>query len=91
MKHKKKLTKKAKKKVIKVKIEKEVRKMVKQYFNTVEDDNHQSHLHQELICRVERELLAQVIKRTKDNQSQAAKVLGISRTTLRKKLAQYNL
>lgn len=72
-------------------IEKAVRKLVKQYFSTVADNNHCSQLHQELISRVERELLTSVMKATDNNQSQAARVLGISRTTLRKKLAEFGL
>lgn len=79
------------KKKKKIPIEKAVRKLVKQYFSTVDNHNHQSHLHQELIYRVERELIINVMKTTDNNQSQAARVLGISRTTLRKKLVDFDL
>ena len=43
-------------------------------------------LHGEVISRVERQLLRQVLERTKGNQLQAATILGISRVTLRSKI-----
>lgn len=79
------------KKKKKIPIEKVVRKLVKQYFSTIDTPDHHSHLHHELIYRVERELIVSVMKATDNNQSQAARVLGISRTTLRKKLVEFNL
>lgn len=72
-------------------IEKAIRQLVKQYFATIEEGNHHSQLYPELISRVERELISRVMKATDNNQSQAARVLGISRTTLRKKLVDLNL
>lgn len=44
-----------------------------------------------LMAQVEPPLLEVVLKHTNNNQSKAAKLLGISRGTLRKKLALYNL
>lgn len=79
------------KKIKKIKIEKEVRKLVKQYFATIEQQVDSGYLYQELIQRVERELIKTVIKKTDNNQSQAAVILGISRTTLRKKMAEFGL
>lgn len=75
----------------KIKIEKEVRKLVKQYFINVEDGNCGGYLYQELIQRVEKELITTVLNHTANNQSQAASILGISRTTLRKKLADWEM
>lgn len=40
---------------------------------------------------VERPLLATVMKQVHGNQTRAAKMLGINRSTLRKKLAHYGL
>ncbi len=73
----------------KPKLEKAIKQLVTQYFETV--DVHQANgiLHRELTRRVERELIHQVLKHTDNNQSQSAKILGLSRTTLRKKLADY--
>lgn len=48
-------------------------------------------LHALVISEVERPLLEAVLNHTKSNQSKAAKMLGLSRGTLRKKLASYQL
>lgn len=48
-------------------------------------------LHQMLITEVERPLFKIALQHTGSNQSQAAKLLGISRSTLRKKMATYQL
>lgn len=82
---------KNKKKNNKTNIEKVVKRLVKQYFSTIETHADNGYLHQELIQRVEKELIKQVLKHTAQNQSQTAKILGISRTTLRKKMVDFNL
>jgi two-component system nitrogen regulation response regulator GlnG len=48
-------------------------------------------LHGELIARVERQLFAEVLRHTGGNMTQAARVLGITRGTLRTKLAALGL
>jgi len=48
-------------------------------------------LHAFVISEVEKPLLEAVLNHTKSNQSKAAKMLGLSRGTLRKKLATYQL
>lgn len=75
----------------KPKIEKAIKKLVKQYFKTVPANEKSGYLYEELIRRVERELILQVMKQTENNQSQSAKILGISRTTLRKKISLLQL
>ncbi len=78
----------------KINLEKCVKGLVKQYFYNIEHTEETVNsgcLHAELIARVERELIKQVLKQTEQNQSQTAKILGISRTTLRKKMAELNL
>lgn len=75
----------------KPKLEKAIKKLVKQYFKTIEQHHENGFLYEELIHRVERELIHQVMMHTEGNQSQAARILGVSRTTLRKKLAEYAL
>ena len=44
-----------------------------------------------VIGHVERALLASILERTGHNQTQAADVLGMNRSTLRAKLAKYKL
>ncbi len=77
---------KKKKKQKAIHLEKCIEQLVKQYFHRSKEANHGGYLHAELIARVERELIQQVFQQTAQNQSQTAKVLGISRTTLRKKM-----
>jgi Fis family transcriptional regulator len=48
-------------------------------------------LHQMVMQQVEQPLLEVVMNHTRGNQSKAATVLGISRSTLRKKLAMYEI
>ncbi len=72
-------------------IEKNIEQLVKQYFKDCESPNSAGYLHSELIARVERELVKQVLNQTEQNQSQTAKILGISRTTLRKKMLEHQL
>ena len=50
-----------------------------------------SDLYQMVLAEVEPPLLETVMEYTKGNQTRAAEVLGISRSTLRKKLAIYEL
>jgi len=47
-----------------------------------------SKYHQELEC-MEKELFERVLKESRYNQSKTARILGISRGTLRTKLAKY--
>ncbi len=48
-------------------------------------------LHQLIIKKVEKPLLAQILRRTGSNQVHAARILGINRNTLRKKMKMYGL
>jgi len=50
-----------------------------------------SNLHAEFLALIERHLFAEVLRHTGGNQSQAARLLGISRATLRTKLAALGL
>jgi two-component system nitrogen regulation response regulator GlnG len=44
-----------------------------------------------LIPTVERELVIQALKETNANQVQAAKILGITRATLRKRIEKFGI
>jgi two-component system nitrogen regulation response regulator GlnG len=44
-----------------------------------------------IIPAVERELVVQALKETNDNQIQAAKLLGITRATLRKRIEKFGI
>lgn len=69
-----------------------VRTVLEQYF--VQLDGHWqdlSTLHELVIGEVEKPLIMTVLEYTGHNQSKAAKVLGLSRSTLRKKMLHYGL
>lgn len=54
-------------------------------------DYYPENLHGLMMRKVERPLVAQILQRTGGNQVQAAKILGINRNTLRKKMKIYSL
>jgi len=49
------------------------------------------HAHEELLEKVEKALLAEALRRTKGNQTRAAKLLGMARPTLHAKMHKYGL
>lgn len=67
-----------------------VRGVVQQYLDDMADtppDN----LHGVVLCETERALVETVLKHTRGNQSRAAEILGITRTTLRNRIRRYGL
>jgi Fis family transcriptional regulator len=56
-----------------------------------EHDQQANDLYDHLLAQVEEPLLAALMRQLGDNQSEAARVLGLSRGTLRKKLKRYAL
>lgn len=67
-----------------------VREALEHYFSQMSDHDITG-LYQMVISETEQPLLESVMTQTRGNQSKAAQMLGISRSTLRKKLAQYDL
>lgn len=67
-----------------------VERSVKGYMNAM-DDQQVRELYQLVLSEVEAPLLECVLKRTRNNQSQTALVLGLNRGTLRKKLKKYGM
>ena len=68
----------------------QVRKAMKKYFATLGDTD-PANVYEMVMAEVEPELLKAVMQYTNNNQSKAAKILGLNRATLRKKLHQYNI
>lgn len=67
-----------------------VREALEEYFEHL--DGHKiTNLYEMVLNEVEAPLFKAVMKHTKNNQSNAAMLLGINRGTLRKKLKQYKL
>lgn len=67
-----------------------VQQAMQHYFAKLEGEE-ASNVYQMVLAQVEVPLLKTVMRYTNGNQSKAAKVLGLSRGTLRKKLAIYQL
>ena len=64
--------------------------LLDQYFNDLDGDKPTA-IYEMVIHTVEKPLLLYIMNKTEGNQSKAAKMLGLNRNTLRKKLKQYNL
>ena len=64
--------------------------LLDQYFNDLDGDEPNA-IYEMVINTVEKPLLLYIMNKTEGNQSKAAKMLGLNRNTLRKKLKQYNL
>lgn len=67
-----------------------VRQSLQQYFAQL-DGQTPSNLYGLVLAEVEKPLIEMVLQLTNKNQSKAALVLGISRGTLRKKMAIYEI
>ena len=64
--------------------------LLDQYFNDLDGDKPTA-IYEMVINTVEKPLLLYIMNKTEGNQSKAAKMLGLNRNTLRKKLKQFNL
>lgn len=67
-----------------------VRSALKDYFSRL-DGHAVSELHEMVIAEVERPLIQTVLEHYGYNQSRTAQALGLSRSTLRKKITHYGL
>ena len=69
----------------------EVRKAMNRYFNQLDQKNTPINVYNLVLKEVEPPLLDSVMKFCNNNQSKAARILGINRTTLRTKLKKYKI
>ena len=67
-----------------------VRTAMKYYLRNL-DGHEVNDLHVLVLGEVERPLIETVLDHTRGNQTQAARLLGMSRSTLRKKMAHYGV
>ncbi|NND44310.1 MAG: Fis family transcriptional regulator [Xanthomonadales bacterium] len=65
-----------------------VRKTIRQYLDDM-DSTEPEHVYQKLLAEIEPPLIEEVLRFTGGNQSRAARILGITRNTLRSKLRRY--
>jgi len=68
-----------------------VRQSLENYLSQLKGQQLPSNLYELILAEVESPLMAAVMEYTKNNQSRAAIVLGLSRGTLRKKLKMYGM
>ncbi|NOY67840.1 MAG: DNA-binding transcriptional regulator Fis [Gammaproteobacteria bacterium] len=71
-------------------LSKQVKAAMKIYFEDLEG-HVPNDLYRMVINEVEKPLLESVMKEVRGNQTRAAEMLGLNRSTLRKKLQQHNL
>ena len=69
----------------------EVRKAMNRYFNQLDQKNTPINVYNLVLTEVEPPLLNSVMNFCNNNQSKAARILGINRTTLRTKLKKYKI
>ena len=74
----------------KIPLKKLIKDSLSDYFLNL-DGSSASNIYDLVISEVEQPLLEFIMQYTNGNQSQAAKLLGLSRSTLRKLLGQYGL
>ncbi|HIQ41070.1 MAG TPA: Fis family transcriptional regulator [Sulfurivirga caldicuralii] len=67
-----------------------VESALEQYFATLEDEQI-TNLHHLVIEQVEAPLIRYVLKRTCGNRTHAARILGINRNTLHRKITLYRI
>lgn len=72
-------------------LEKSTRKILKDYFSHLDDASQAREVYTHVLQQVEKPMLKIVLKKADGNKSKAAKMLGINRNTLHKKLIQYEI
>lgn len=68
-----------------------LRKKLERYFASHKDGNIPPGLYERIIKEIERVMFDVTMNHVNGNQSQASKILGINRNTLRKKLLELNV
>ena len=71
-------------------LKEEVGKAMRRYYKQLENSKPFG-VYELVLKEIEPPLLISTMQYTKNNQSEAAKILGLNRTTLRTKLKKYNL
>ena len=71
-------------------LNKHVQRCVEQYFSDLNGECPVG-LYERVMAEVEKPLIEVVMKKNMGNQTRTAKMLGINRNTLRKKLEQYSI
>jgi len=67
------------------------RRLIKEYFLYLENLDDAIDLHKFVLAQVEKPLIEETLKQAKGNKLQTAKILGINRNTLHKKMNYFNI
>lgn len=78
------------KKKKKLSLQQAVRESIEQYFDDMQDQIPQD-LYSLFLSQVEPPLIRAVLRKCRNNKSQAAEMLGMNRNTLRKKMNLYSI
>ncbi|QCI25033.1 DNA-binding transcriptional regulator Fis [Buchnera aphidicola (Rhopalosiphum padi)] len=84
-------TKDKKDKVVKKPLRILIKKSLENYFLHLDNSKCVSNLYQLVLSELERPLLDIIMQHTRGNQTRAALIMGINRSTLRKKLKRYGM
>lgn len=67
-----------------------VQKTIRQYLEDM-GNTEPEHIYRKLLSEIEPPLIEEVLSYTRGNQSRAARILGMTRNTLRSKLTRYSI
>ena len=67
------------------------RQILQEYFTLLTHNDDSTNLHKFILEQVEKPLIEEVLKQTKGNKLQTARMLGINRNTLHKKIIHYQI
>lgn len=68
-----------------------IKKSLENYFLNLDNSKCVSNLYQLVLSELEKPLLDIIMQHTRGNQTRAALIMGINRSTLRKKLKRYGM
>ncbi len=65
----------------------EIKELIDKQFNTVADTS----IYDNMIAVIEKAIIVKALERSNGNQIEAAKLIGLNRNTLHKKIAKYQI
>ncbi|CAL4324537.1 DNA-binding transcriptional regulator Fis [Buchnera aphidicola] len=78
-------------KIIKKSLRALIKKSLEHYFSSLDDIQYVNNVYQLMLSELEQPLLDVIMQHTRGNQTRAASIMGINRSTLRKKLKRYGM
>lgn len=78
-------------KIIKQPLRVLIKQSLENYFSNLHEIQYANNVYQLILSELEQPLLDVIMRHTRGNQTRAASIMGINRSTLRKKLKRYNM